>query len=62
MDLFRFSNSLFNRNKISDTIWMSKTRVEKWFVGGEVSISSKTRSEERSRLRREGQFEEQWIP
>lgn len=41
---------------------MSKTRVEKWFVGGEVGISSKTRSEDRSRLRREGQFEEQRIP
>lgn len=33
---------------------MSKTRVEKWFKGGEVSISSKTRSEDRSRLRRDG--------
>lgn len=41
---------------------MSKTRVERWFVGGEVGISSKTRSDDRSRLRRDGQFEEQRIP
>lgn len=41
---------------------MSKTRVEKWFLGGEVGISSKTRSEDISRLRRVGQFEEQRIP
>lgn len=41
---------------------MSTNSVEKGFVGGEKGITSKTRSEDRSRLGREGQFEEQRIP